>query len=138
LDAHHLSFRWGDLRIDGYLGCRQVISRSLSGNGVDSKFVLLPDDQNLLADGADTTRVTLRVTDEFGNVHPSANDPILFTLDGPGELIGDNPFALVGGTGAVWVRAQETPGVVRLTARHLRLGTQMVEFALSAVAPEEV
>jgi beta-galactosidase len=138
LNTSHLSFRWGDLRVDGYLKGRQVISRSLSGSGVDSKFVLLPDDQSLLADGADTTRVALRVTDEFGNVHPSANDPIWFTLDGPGELIGDNPFALVGGTGAVWVRAQEMPGVVRLTARHLRLGTQTVEITLSAVAQEEV
>ena len=107
-------------------------------NGVDSKFVLLPDDQTLLADGADSTRVVLRVTDEFGNVHPSANDPIVFTLEGPGELIGDNPFALVGGTGAVWIRAQERPGMVRLTARHLRLGTQVVEITLKGVAPEEV
>ena len=138
LDKNNLSFRWGDLRIDGYIDGKQVISRSMSGNGVDSKFVLLPDDQTLLADGADATRVVLRVTDEFGNVHPSANDPIVFTLEGPGELIGDNPFALVGGTGAVWVRAQERPGVVRLTARHLRLGTQVVEFTLKAVAPEEV
>ena len=138
LDKNNLSFRWGDLRIDGYIDGKQVISRSMSGNGVDSKFVLLPDDQSLLADGADTTRVVLRVTDEFGNVHPSANDPIVFTLEGPGELIGDNPFALVGGTGAVWVRAQERPGVVRLTARHLRLGTQTVEFTLKGVAPEEV
>ena len=138
LDKNNLSFRWGDLRVDGYIDGKQVISRSMSGNGVDSKFVLLPDDQTLLADGADATRVVLRVTDEFGNVHPSANDPIVFTLEGPGELIGDNPFALVGGTGAVWVRAQERPGVVRLTARHLRLGTQVVEFTLKAVAPEEV
>ncbi|HEY1743996.1 MAG TPA: glycoside hydrolase family 2 TIM barrel-domain containing protein [Granulicella sp.] len=138
LDKNNLSFRWGDLRVDGYIDGKQVISRSMSGNGVDSKFVLLPDDQTLLADGADSTRVVLRVTDEFGNVHPSANDPIVFTLEGPGELIGDNPFALVGGTGAVWIRAQERPGVVRLTARHLRLGTQVVEFTLKGVAPEEV
>ena len=138
LDKNNLSFRWGDLRVDGYIDGKQVISRSMSGNGVDSKFVLLPDDQTLLADGADSTRVVLRVTDEFGNVHPSANDPIVFTLEGPGELIGDNPFALIGGTGAVWIRAQERPGVVRLTARHLRLGTQVVEVTLKGVAPEEV
>ena len=40
-----------------------------------------------------------------------ANDPIAFTLEGPGNLIGDNPFALIGGTGAVWVRAGEEPAV---------------------------
>ena len=136
LYSHQLSFGWGDLRIDGYLNGKQVISRSISGNGVDSRFLLLPDDTALQADGADATRVVLRVTDEFGNVHPSANDPVIFTLEGPGELIGDNPFALVGGTGAVWVRATEQAGTVRLSAKHLRLGTQTVELTFSAVPPE--
>ena len=96
------------------------------------------DDQELMADGADTTRVVLRVTDEFDNVHPQANDPIEFTLEGPGELLGDNPIALAGGTVAVWVRAQEQPGTVRLTAKHLRLGTQTASFSLRAVAAEMV
>ena len=138
LDTKKLDIAWGDLRIDGYINGKQVISRSLSGNGIDSRFELLPDDRELVADGADSTRVVLRVTDEFGNVHPSANDPIVFMIDGPGELIGDNPFALVGGTGAVWVRAGEQAGTVHLTAKHLRLGTQTVEFTIAAAPAEQV
>ncbi|MGB6546857.1 MAG: glycoside hydrolase family 2 TIM barrel-domain containing protein [Candidatus Acidiferrales bacterium] len=136
LDVSKFRAGWGDLRIDGYLAGKQVISKSLSGRGVDSKFLLLPDDLKLMADGADTTRVVLRVTDEFGAVRTFANDPISFTLDGPGELIGDNPFALIGGTGAIWIRAKEQAGTVRLTAKHPRLGAQTVNFVLSA-APEE-
>lgn len=31
--------------------------------------------------------------------------PLSDRLEGPAELIGDNPFALIGGTGAVWIRA---------------------------------
>ena len=96
--------------------------------------LLLPDDRTLMADGADTTRVVLRVTDEFGAVRTYANDPIVFTLEGPAELIGDNPFALIGGTGAIWIRAKEKPGTVRLTAKHPRLGTQTVEFHLQPAA----
>ncbi len=138
MDSHKFRFDWGDLRIDGFLGGKQVISRTLSGKGIDSGFALVADDRELAADGADTTRVVFRVTDEFGNVHPSANDPVLFTLEGPGELIGDNPFSLVGGTGAVWVRAQEQPGTLRLTARHPRLGTQTLEFAVHAAEAETV
>ncbi len=57
---------------------------------------------------------------------------------GPAELIGDNPFALVGGTGAVWLRAKESAGVVELTAKHPRLGLQAVEIRLTAVAAETV
>jgi len=128
---------WGDLRIDGYLKGKQVVSKTLSGRGIDSKFMFLADDSSLVADGADTTRVVMRVTDEFGNIRPYANDPILLKLDGPAELIGDNPFALIGGTGAVWVRAKEQGGMVSLTATHPRLGSQKVEITLTS-APAEM
>jgi beta-galactosidase len=127
---------WGDLRIEGYLGGKQVIAKTLSGKGIDQKFALLPDDTQLLADGADTTRVVLRVSDEFGAIRPFANDAVRFELEGPAVLIGDNPFALVGGTGAVWIRAKEQPGTVRLTATHPVLGTQQIQIELTAVAPE--
>ena len=138
LDLKQFAFRWGDLRMDGLIDGKVVISKSLSGKGVDQKFVLLPDDRALNADGADTTRVVLRVTDEFGALRTYADDPIVFKLDGPGTLIGDNPFSLVGGTGAVWIRAGETAGIVTLTAKHPRLGTQTVEFKLQAVPAESV
>jgi beta-galactosidase len=127
---------WGDLRIEGYIQGKQVISKTMSGKGIDQKFALLPDDTKLNADGADTTRVVLRITDEFGAIRPFANDPIKFELDGPAEIIGDNPFALIGGTGAIWIRAKEQPGKVTLTATHPVLGKQQVEFEFVAAAPE--
>ncbi len=129
---------WGDLRIDGFLKGKQVISKSLSGLGVDQKFTLQADDAALDADGADTTRVVMRVTDEFGAMRTYANDPVSFKLEGPATLIGDNPFALIGGTGAVWIRAKDQAGTVRLTATHPRLGSQTVEVRLSGVPGEQV
>jgi beta-galactosidase len=80
--------------------------------------------------------VVLRVTDEYGAIRPFANDAIKLELEGPAVIIGDNPFALVGGTGAIWIRAQEQPGTVRLTATHPVLGRQQVQFELVSVAPE--
>jgi len=132
----HTHPEWGDLRIDGYIQGKQVISRNFSGKGIDQKFVLRPDDTKLVADGADTTRVVLRVTDEFGAIRPFAADAIQFELSGPAEIIGDNPFALVGGTGAIWIRAGEQPGKVRLTAHHPTLGAQHVDFELTPAQPE--
>jgi beta-galactosidase len=129
---------WGDLRIEGYLNGKQAIVKILSGKGFDQKFALLPDDTQLNADGADTTRVVLRVTDEFGAIRPFANDAIKLELAGPAEIIGDNPFALIGGTGAVWIRAKEQPGTVKLTATHPRLGKQQVSFEIAAASPESV
>ncbi len=128
---------WGDLRIEGYLGDKKVAEKKMSGTGVDAKFTVTADDITLIGDGADTTRVVLRVTDEFGGIRPFADDSIKFSLDGPAEIIGDNPFSLVGGTGAVWIRAKEQPGTARLTAIHPRLGLQRLEFRIGEAAPEE-
>jgi beta-galactosidase len=128
--------QFGDLRIEGYLEGKKVITKTLSGKGIDQKFTLLPDDTKLNADGADTTRVVLRVTDEYGAIRPFANDAVKLELEGPAEIIGDNPFALVGGTGAIWIRAKEQAGTVQLTATHPVLGIQKIQFELVNVAPE--
>ena len=138
LDMKELFHKWGDLKIEGYIGGKQVIEKRMSGSGIDTKFLLLPDDTQLIADGADSTRVVLRVTDEFGAVRPFANDAIQFEIEGPGRIVGDNPFSLIGGTGAVWIRAQEAPGKVRLKAIHPRLGPQQVEIEIHAAAQETV
>lgn len=129
---------WGDLRIEGYIHGKQVVAKRYSGKGIDQGFAVLPDDTTLLADGADSTRIVLRVTDEYGAIRSFANDAISLEVDGPAEIIGDNPFALVGGTGAVWLRAKEQPGKVRLTALHPILGKQHVEFEIIPAAPEAV
>jgi beta-galactosidase len=135
-DLEKAVFQWGDLRIDGYLQGKKVITKTLSGRGVDQKFTLLPDDTKLIADGADTTRVVLRVTDEFGAIRPFSNDAIKFELEGPAEIIGENPIALIGGTGAIWIRAKEQPGTVKLSATHPYLGAQHLQFEIAAAPPE--
>jgi beta-galactosidase len=137
LEMGELFHKWGDLRIEGYIQGKQVITKRFSGTGVDTKFLLLPDDSELIADGADSTRVVLRVTDEFGAVRPFANDAIKFEVEGPADLVGDNPFSLIGGTGAIWIRAQESPGKVRLKAVHPYLGTQEAEISI-VDSPKEI
>lgn len=129
---------WGNLRIDGFIQGKQVISKTMSGRGVDRKFEAKADDHELIADGADCTRVVFRVTDEFGCIRPIANDPISLDLSGPADLIGDNPFALTAGTGAVWIRARQRPGTVVLRAKHPRLGVQRVVLTLKPTEPEFV
>jgi beta-galactosidase len=130
--------KWGDLRLEGYIQGKLVITKNYSGKGIDQKFALLPDDTSLIGDGADTTRVVLRVTDEYGAIRPFANDAVKLELEGPGEIIGDNPFALIGGTGAVWIRAKEQAGTVRLTATHPVLGKQQIEIVVAVAEQEAV
>ncbi|HZR64655.1 MAG TPA: glycoside hydrolase family 2 TIM barrel-domain containing protein [Terriglobales bacterium] len=137
VELGELFHKWGDLRLEGYIDGKKVIEKKMSGQGVDTNFVLRPDDKEINADGADTTRVVLRVEDEFGRIRPFANDSIKLEFEGPAELIGDNPFSLIGGTGAVWIRAKEQAGKVTLTATHPTLGPQRVEFEFSP-APAEI
>ncbi len=120
----------GDLRIEGYIAGKKVIEKVYSGKAIDQKFELRADDDVLEADGRDTTRVVFRVTDEFGNVRPYATGAIAFELDGPAELIGDNPFALNGGIGAIWIRAKQKPGDVVVRATHPILGRQELRIQI--------
>jgi beta-galactosidase len=129
---------WGDLRIEGYIGNQRVIVKQYSGDGIDKQLLLAADATSLIADGADCTRLVFRVTDEFGNVRPLANEPITLAIEGPGEIIGDNPFVLVGGVGVVWIRAREQPGTVRIKARHPRLGERQAIIEVIAAEPEVV
>jgi len=44
---------------------------------------------------------------------------------------------MAGGTGAVWIKAKETAGTVRLVARHTALGEREVRIQIAA-APGEL
>jgi len=137
LTGEHLE-DWGDLRMDGYINGQKVISKTMPGNDYDRQMHVEPDDAELLGDGIDATRVVLRVTNEHGGARPFSTGAILLRLEGPGEIIGENPFALAGGVGAVWVRSKEAAGVIRLHARHQYLGEKTVEIRVKAAAAEQV
>jgi len=129
---------WGDLRIEGYINGKLVITKNYSGNGIDSKLMLEPDDLTLMGDGSDVTRVVLRVTDEYGNTQQFASGSVTLTLDGPGEIVGENPFGLVGGAGAVWIKTKQEPGVIHLTAKHPYLPEQRISVTVSPTTAEVV
>jgi beta-galactosidase len=126
------------LRIEGYVGGNKVIEKKFSHLGIDQAFTALADDSNLVADGADSTRVVMRVTDEFGNQMRYSTGAIALSLEGPAEIIGDNPFSLVGGCGALWIRARQEGGTAVLKAMHLVLGTKEVRIQISPAEAERV
>ena len=107
----------------------------MSAKGVDRQLLIEPDDHELVGDGIDMTRVVLKATDEFGAVRPFANAAIALTVEGPGEIIGENPFALFGGVGAVWIRTRQSPGMIRLTAKHPILGAKTVTIRANPFRP---
>jgi beta-galactosidase len=129
---------WDNLLLVGYLNGEKAIERRMSAAGVDRQFHVEADDAELVADGSDTTRVVFRITDEHGNYRPFATGVITLEVEGPAEVIGESPFSLVGGVGAVWLKSGEEPGAVRLRARHPVLGEKTVEIEVREAEEEQI
>ena len=53
-------------------------------------------------------------------------------------ILGENPFSLSGGAGAVWVKAKEAAGVIHLTAKHGVLGARSISIQVKPAPPEMV
>jgi beta-galactosidase len=127
---------WGDLRLEGYLDGVLAATRTVSGRGVDADLRVSVDDEALVADGADTTRLLVRVTDEHGNARPYTVGAVQIEVDGPLTLIGDAPAALVGGIAAGWLRAGHEPGDATVRVRHATLGEATVRVRLDPAEEE--
>ncbi|HEV2133343.1 MAG TPA: glycoside hydrolase family 2 TIM barrel-domain containing protein [Terracidiphilus sp.] len=126
-----------ELRIDGFVGEKMVLSRSFSADRGADRLWLRADDAELVADGVDATRVAFGVEDKFGALRAFAGGEVNLTLEGPGEIVGDRSFSLAdsGGAAAVWVRSVAgRTGMVRVTARHGELGMKMVEIRVGETA----
>lgn len=126
---------WGDLKIEAYIGGKLVVTKMMSGKGVDQQLLVEPDDRELIGDGIDATRLVMKVADEYKAVRPFANAAIVLSIAGPGEIIGENPFSLFGGVGAVWIKTKQAAGVIKVTAKHPELGSKTVQILVKAFRP---
>lgn len=111
---------WGqafpDLRLVGYRQGQTVAEQRIASRGLPHALELTLDDGALQADGADMTRLIVRIVDQYGNRLPYTNQAVNFEIDGPADLIGENPFALMGGQAALYVRTRHEAGVVTIRA----------------------
>lgn len=119
-----------ELRINGYVGDKLAISRSFSADHSSDRLWMQAADTELLGDGVDATNVSFAVTDKFGNLRPFAGGEVIFRIEGPGVIVGDNPFQLAGaGAGAVWVKTVSGgSGRIQLHAKHSSLGQQIISI----------
>jgi len=127
------SSRKPELRIDGYSGRTLVLSRSFSSDPASDRLLLQADDSEIRNDGSDATRLVFRVVDKFGAPRLFAGGSVAFAVQGPGVIVGDNPFdvAASGGVGAVWIKAKPgSRGRIRISAHHSSLGGRLVEIQI--------
>ncbi len=126
---------WGDafrdLHIVGYRGEQAVAEQRISADGVPQQLVAFAEDTEIHADGRDMTRIVFKITDEYGNRLPYAIQPVtLELLEGDAQLIGENPFTLVGGQAALFLKAGHTPGTARIRVSTPRLESVEVKVGL--------
>jgi beta-galactosidase len=129
-----------ELRIDGFVGGRLALSRSFSSNAKQDVFLFSADDESIAGDGIDATRLVIGVADKYGAPRLFAGGFVTFTVEGPGVLVGDNPFPLEesGGAGAVWIKTKPAAsGKVVVRANHSALGAKSVLIRIESESLEK-
>lgn len=121
---------YADLRVVGYIGGQAVAEHRIDWDGLPHALTLTADDSELSADGIDMTRLVFKVVDKYGNPLPYIHRPVSFTVEGSAELFGENPFALVGGQAAVYLKAGQQAGTVTVKASMPRLAPAEVTITL--------
>lgn len=136
IKVHGMELLWGGkfkiLRVVGYVDGEQVMEKFIEADSIPRKLEFYAEDTQIYADGMDMTRLVFKITDNYGNRLPYAIQPVHFELlEGDAELIGENPFALVGGQAALFLRAGRSQGTVRIKASTPRLDPVEIEVTLT-------
>jgi beta-galactosidase len=100
----------------GYLGEKEAIRRSYGSGSVPTRLVLEPDDLALSCGDWDTTRVCLRLLDQYGNLCPFVPEAVKIEIEGPARIIGPSLLSVLGGQTAFWIRTEGRVGDIKLRA----------------------
>ncbi|MDZ7680509.1 MAG: glycoside hydrolase family 2 TIM barrel-domain containing protein [Fodinibius sp.] len=119
------SFVPGTLRAVGYIDGQQVAETQRITPGEASNLSLEIDESGkpLAAGQKDVVFVYASVVDENGTVVPSDSSEVTFSVEGDGELIGQNPIKAEAGIATILLRAGDIGGDISVTADSEGLGT---------------
>jgi beta-galactosidase len=127
--------RWGHVWrqgvITGFVNGKAVKSITLAADPVPTRLDVKADDLTLRAGEKDATRVVIRALDQSGNPLPFFEEPVNFTLEGPGRIIGPSDHTLKGGATGLWVEAGDEAGTLTLTATSRRFDTQTIQISVT-------
>lgn len=80
-------YKPGELKVVAYKGGKKWAEDVVKTTGGPAGLKASPDRAVIRADGRDLSFVTVRVTDKNGFTVPRANNPIRFSIEGPGEIV---------------------------------------------------
>ncbi len=132
-DYSYVQKNWQKVSLlaEGIIHGKVVCSEKKMPSRRSTKIRLTLDSQkqSLVADGSDFIVVVAEITDDNGNVRRLAKDNIVFTVEGEGEIIGDdrigaNPRAVEFGSAPVLIRSTMKAGKIKVKAHVQFEGTQ--------------
>ncbi len=82
-----VTYEPGKLMAKGYIKNKELCVDLVETVVKPSKVLLSPERMNLIADGGDVAIIKVEVKDKNDRFVPTANNEILFTLNGPGRII---------------------------------------------------
>ncbi len=147
--AYEYRLRWdsvkyepGVLKVISYKNSKQWAVETIRTTGKAALLKISADRNSIHADGEDLSFITVAVADNNGLIVPDANNKVIFSIEGPGEILAtDNgdPANLVSfeakeraayfGLLLAIVRSQKgKPGVIRITATTPGLTTGIIEI----------
>lgn len=103
-------------RAEGLVNGQVVATHTFYNFKKDKKLLIEADSVQIIADGADITRVKVQLVDENGVVNLRAEDKVVFSIEGAGQLVGESPTRLRAGQYIVLVRSGFKPGDIRVSA----------------------
>jgi beta-galactosidase len=122
------------LSVAGFYQGRQVATLQMSSNPATDRLAIDLEDARIVGDGSDTTRLSFRAIDAFGNHRPYVSGGVSISLRGPAAIVGQNPFPLdqVGGVGGVIIRSEAgRSGTAHVTVAHPTLGSAQATLTVA-------
>ena len=83
-----VAYEPGALHARGYRDGKEAVSERVETAEEPATINFVPDRVSINADGEDVSIISVEVKDAHGRIVPTASNKILFTLEGPGRIIG--------------------------------------------------
>ena len=144
----NVTYEPGILLARGCKDGKEVAVEKVETTGAPATVQLIPDRSVIKADRADVSVITVQVADKEGRPIPTADNEILFTIAGPGRIIGvgngdpscHEPDKYIGDQAENWTRSlfnglaqvivqsTQQPGEITLTASSSELSSAVLKL----------
>ena len=111
---------WGNGKVVGFINHKILIQKEFVKDPIPTKLEVIPDDENIIANGYDCTRIVVKPQDQVGNTLLHLQDVAKISVSGPATLIGPNEISLMQGSFAFWIRSTDQEGEIEISLKSNR------------------